>query len=177
MAKVRSRRLVIDASVARSAGGPTATEPRSKACREFLLSVLSICHQVVMTPEIADEWKRHQSSFARSWRVQMEGRKKVFRPGGTQDESLLQHCERTFQDPGDQEAAAKDLHLLDAALATDRTIASLDEAAKGLFATLSELARNVAAINWVNPERPEEHVIAWLAAGAQREQGRQLKKD
>ncbi len=44
-AKVKdSKRLVIDASIARSAGGNEATIPCSKHCRDFLKSVLEICH-------------------------------------------------------------------------------------------------------------------------------------
>lgn len=44
-----SKRLVIDASVARSAGKKDATDPRSVRCRDFLKTVLEISHRVVMT--------------------------------------------------------------------------------------------------------------------------------
>jgi hypothetical protein len=74
-----SRRLVIDASVARSSGGEAATYPTSKHCRDFLKATLKICHRVVMTPDIMEEWRAHQSGFARRWRVSMEARKKVER--------------------------------------------------------------------------------------------------
>src|SRR5215471_15279536 len=75
----RSKRLVIDASVARAAGGEDADSPTAKYCRDFLKAVLSICHHVVMTPEISEEWKQHQSRFTSQWRVSMEARKKVER--------------------------------------------------------------------------------------------------
>ncbi|MGA9382780.1 MAG: hypothetical protein WBV73_28800 [Phormidium sp.] len=62
-----SKLLVIDASVARAAGGESAKSPTSKYCRDFLLAVLDISHRVVMTPDIRKEWDKHQSSFARTW--------------------------------------------------------------------------------------------------------------
>jgi hypothetical protein len=54
-------RLVIDASVARSSGDQGATYPTSVNCRDFLLAVLNICHQLVMTQDIKAEWDKHQS--------------------------------------------------------------------------------------------------------------------
>jgi hypothetical protein len=71
MAKTTSRRLVIDADVARSAGGEQATHPRSKHCRDFPRAVLEICHRLVLTPLTGDEWKRHRSRFAATWLGQM----------------------------------------------------------------------------------------------------------
>ena len=56
-----SKRLVIDASIARSAGGSKATVACSTHCRDFLKSVLEICHRIVMTPEMMSEKKNTQS--------------------------------------------------------------------------------------------------------------------
>lgn len=47
MKKVTSKRLVIDACVARSAG--ETDHPISAACRGYLLDILAICHKIVMT--------------------------------------------------------------------------------------------------------------------------------
>ena len=77
MVQKYSRQFVVDASVARAAGGQDASAEVSKNCRDILLDLLSICHQAVITQEILDEWKKHQSNFSRKWRVQMLGRKKV----------------------------------------------------------------------------------------------------
>ena len=53
MADKVSKRLVIDASVARAAGGEDATYPISVSCRDFLKAVLDLSHRVVMTPDTA----------------------------------------------------------------------------------------------------------------------------
>ena len=56
MPQKKKRLLVIDASVARAAGGAEATAQVSRECRDFLSTVLTVCHQIVMTPEISEEW-------------------------------------------------------------------------------------------------------------------------
>jgi hypothetical protein len=60
-----SRRLVIDASVARSSGGEDALYPLPKQCRDFLKATLSCGHRVVLSPPVNAEWKKHESGFAR----------------------------------------------------------------------------------------------------------------
>ena len=63
MARRTSRRLVIDASVVHAAGPEGATFPTSKNCRDFLKAVLTICHNVVMTPEIGKEFESITSIY------------------------------------------------------------------------------------------------------------------
>jgi hypothetical protein len=70
-----SKLLVIDASVAHAAGW--SDHPDSSAGRHFLRAVLDVCHQMVLTPEVAEEWRRHQSKYTRTWRTEMYARKKV----------------------------------------------------------------------------------------------------
>ena len=74
-----SKRLVIDADVARASGSETATHPRAEHCRDFLNAVLPLSHRIVMTEKINNEWKNHQSGFARRWRVSMDARKRIER--------------------------------------------------------------------------------------------------
>lgn len=45
MASRSSKRLVIDASVARASGGDDAIFPASKHCRDVLLATLCVCHR------------------------------------------------------------------------------------------------------------------------------------
>ncbi|MEW6219041.1 MAG: hypothetical protein AB1634_05820 [Thermodesulfobacteriota bacterium] len=113
-----SRAIVIDASVARAAG--SAEHPVSTACRDFLIQILRICHRVVMTVEIAEEWKKHQSGFALRWRAAMESKRKVVRPSVAELPSgLREQAEALPLPPRRMSALLKDLHLVEAALATD----------------------------------------------------------
>lgn len=100
MAKKVSRRLVIDASVARSA--TLSDNPTSTACREFLQAILDVCHRIVLSAEIYREWEHHalrtetpadvrRTRFLANWLVAMSRRK-----GGRScgHESIeMRHCE------------------------------------------------------------------------------------
>ena len=169
-----SKRLVIDADVARASGSETATHPRAEHCRDFLSAILSLSHRIVMTEKINNEWKNHQSRFARRWRVSMDARKKIDRINLPEDEALQNKVTNTADDADEIEAMEKDFHLLQAALITDQTVVSLDETVRGLFKRAAQQVSEIRDIIWVNPDRTEEQPILWLQNGAQPELHRQL---
>lgn len=170
-----SKQLVIDADVARASGSETATHPRAEHCRDFLNAVLSLSHRIVMTEKINNEWKNHQSRFARRWRVSMDARKKIDRINPPEYTELQAKVTDTASDEDEIEAMEKDFHLLQAALATDQTVISLDETVRQLFKRASQQVGEIRDIIWVNPDRVvEEHPIAWLQNGAPSEAHRQL---
>jgi hypothetical protein len=175
MAKAASKRLVIDTDVVRSAGGADATHPRSQHCRDFLRAVLDICHRVVVTREILDEWKPHASSFARKWHVAMYGKKKVVTVSTRKDDKLLQRIEVTARSEKDRDAILKDMLLVEAALATDQAVVSCDDSGRRLFVAASSQVSELRPIVWVNPDREEEEPIQWLTNGAEAEPNRTLR--
>lgn len=159
------RRLVIDADVARSAG--ETKHPVSSACRQFLDAVTECRHRVVMTPEIQEEWRRHASRYTYRWLRRMFARR------------LVDRCTVATNDPLRQRVAgmlpsAGDLHLLEAAVATDKLVASQDERARAAFRIMSGKIREIQIVVWVNPTRKEESPIDWLTSGAVAEANRQL---
>ncbi len=170
-----SKRLVIDADVARASGSETATHPRAEHCRDFLNAVLSLSHRMVMTEQINNEWKNHQSRFARRWRVSMDARKKIDRIDPPENAELQAKVTTTTNNENEIEALQKDFHLLQAALLTDQTIISLDETVRQLFKRASQQVGEIRRIIWVNPDRTaEEQPTAWLQNGAPSEPHRQL---
>jgi hypothetical protein len=68
------------------------------------------------------------------------------------------------------DAMMKDVHLLEAALATDKRIVSRDDTARNSFRGI----RDVRLVVWVNPYRPEERAVEWLSRVARMESYRQL---
>lgn len=168
--------LVIDASVARSSGGEDATYPTSKHCRDFLQAVLEICHRVVMTPEIKEEWDKHQSTFARRWRVSMVARKKLeYYPDIPANEELWNKIEGIAASSKEREAILKDFRLIEAALATDKTVISLDETVRKLLDKAAEQVGELRNVVWVNPAKTEnEKPLDWLRDGAKPEKERML---
>jgi hypothetical protein len=70
-------------------------------------------------------------------------------------ESIQEHC----QDEDILSILLKDCHLVEAALATDCRVASLDERARGHFATLAAAIEALRVIVWVNPATAREHAM------------------
>ena len=169
------KRLVVNASVARAAGGKGATASVSVNCTEFLETLRDeSSHHVVMTFELSEEWDKHQSNFAASWLKSMIARKRFLYIRPPQNRALSSEIERTVTGERDIEALQKDFHLLQAALATDQTIISLDETIRQLFARASQRVGEIRNIIWVNPDRTEEQPITWLQNGAPSETHRRL---
>jgi hypothetical protein len=126
VAKVRSRVLVIDASIAR-ASGDTSRHPTAQNCCEFLEAMLSPCHRMALTPPIQDEWNKHQSRFARTWRTSMMARKKIDIVQAAPEHSLEKRITPAERDKSIAAILEKDHRLIEAALATERRVASLDD--------------------------------------------------
>lgn len=170
-----SKRLVIDADVAQASGSETATHPRAKQCRDFLQTVLSVCHRVVMTKTISNEWNSHQSRFARLWRKSMYARRKVVDFDSIDENIAIEYLTKATNNQNEIDNMQKDIHLLQAAMGTDQMIISLDETVRKLFAEASEQVGEIRFIIWVNPEKSEtEQPITWLKTGASPETHRQL---
>jgi len=162
----QSRELVIDASVARASGGKEATHPTAGAARDFLLAVLTICHKAVMTPAIRDEWDKHQSNFARKWRRSMMARKKLDLVNLEELEGLRQKIDLIDIPQASRTAMLKDCHLIEAAIATERRIISLDATARELFSVASHNVKEIRDVIWVNPAHDSGRIVAWLNDGA-----------
>lgn len=167
-----STALVIDASIARAAG--ETEHPVSSACRSFLQEVLVICHRVVLTPEISAEWKRHRSRFAYGWLASMWARKKVVRTDPVENAGLRQTIHSLELTDSVREAILKDIHLVEAAFATDQVVASLDETARRHFRQITEHAESLKTLVWVNPAKDDEHAADWLRQGAKADEERKL---
>lgn len=160
-----SRRIVVDASVARAAGN--STHPTSRMCREFLLDMMTICHRMVVSREILIEWKNNASSFSVPWLAAMRVKRKVVTvdPEGTDSYVVRIRSMEDFT-PQQITAMEKDLLLILAALETDRLIASCDSTAKALFIKASGQVNEIKRIAWVDPSDASDKCPDWLQSGA-----------
>ncbi len=173
MANQDSRRLVIDADVVHSAG--ETEHPISSGCRRFLETVLDAGHQIVMTDAIMTEWRNHLSRYSRRWRKQMYGRRRVYQieKEKERDNNLRKRIDRAVH-KNQKAIVAKDAHLIEAAIATDRLVTSRDESVRGVFKGASDQVSDLKQIVWVNPTRDEETPVEWLQNGARAEAHRML---
>jgi hypothetical protein len=170
--KVASKRLVIDASVARAAG--TTEHPVSAACRAALETILQVCRRVVATAEISEEWRAHRSRFFAAWLASMTARKKVARTVPAEADELQERIDRLDVSDNVRGAMTKDVRLLVAALAADLIVISADETARGHFKGLARDAAALRRIVWVNPLKVEDEAVEWLKRGAIAETRREL---
>jgi hypothetical protein len=162
----RSKLLVIDASVARSSGGSETLEPTAKACRERLKTILDVRHRMMMSQPIREEWNKHQSNYARTWRRNMYARKLIEIVNVPEDETFRNKIRLKAANTKNMEAMIKDCHLIEAASIADRIVISRDDEVRDLFRSVAQDFKVLQGIAWINPVDPAADVVAWLAAGA-----------
>lgn len=150
MSPVRSRNIVVDTTVVCSAG--RTAHPVSRACREALEAIKQICHHVVLTPEIREEWREHQGRYFSDWIVSMYSRKKVARLDSVKSRELRRAIDRSSMSPTDQEIVEKDALIINAALASDRIIVTQDGELTRAMARYPRLESISVRITWINPE-------------------------
>jgi hypothetical protein len=116
---------------------------------------------MALTPAIREEWRRHQSKFARRWRLAMYAKKKIVLLEEGQDPGLVDRILRTSRNDEQRQAMLKDVPLIRAALQADYIVVSRDENARELFQI-----RELSTITWVNPVSEPERILGWLREGA-----------
>ena len=168
------KRLVIDADIAQAAGHEDAVHPTAVRCRDFLKEVRRLGHHIVMAPDVEAEWEIHQSSFSRVWLTQMASRNLIYTCGATENQSLRAVLREIVFGPGVRDILMKDAHLIEAAMATDRLIASLERRARQHFTDVARSVIEIRTIVWVNPDNDDEQVTIWLRRGARAERKRML---
>ncbi len=171
---VPKKRVVIDASVARAAGGADGTHPVGQRCRQFLMRTKSVCHRIAMDEMLLDEWKKHQSTFASTWLVEMQSMKKLVKVPTPSESSIAAAITAVQIRDGVKQVMLKDAHLLECSLATDRIVASLDDTVRGHFGRLSRSTSELSTVVWVNPAEEADGLAEWLGAGAPAEKARLL---
>ncbi|HAC63155.1 MAG TPA: hypothetical protein DCF68_06345 [Cyanothece sp. UBA12306] len=167
--------LVIDASIARAAGGENSINPTSKNCRNCLKIISDNGYYLALTKEINDEWKKHQSRYAKTWLKLMFSRKQVKPLDLSIDQTLWTQIETLAPTDRQRDIMIKDIHLIEAAIATDKTIIALDDTVRYLFAKIALDIHQLQGIIWVNPSKEKEQVIVWLENGANSEINRYLE--
>ncbi len=166
--------IVVDASVARSAG--ESGKPQPEACRQALLAILDHNHRLAMSALVRKEWMKtrpgnpipYATLFALRWLTQMQSAGRVDEITLEENSPLrqrclgsLQHNNQTITSVG---AVAKDFHLVETALQADQRVVSLDVKIVGHLARLRETAEEICSVMWVHPVIHQSET--WLRDGA-----------
>lgn len=169
MVRSRNRKiLVVDANVARSAG--TTENPMSKRCRNTLQEILTICHKIIFSEEIKEEWNQHSSLFSQRWLSSMCAKKKFIYQKNTHDQQLRGAIAQLTMTDKQKEELLKDVPFVEAALQGDGIIISQDEKAHELMEIAARSIPQLTKIAWFNPvEQEEETTLEWLQDGAEKD--------
>lgn len=174
MTGIDPRRLVIDADVARAAGGGHPKTQTSKNCRDALVVTRSSGHSIIMSPEILIEWGKIMSPFARTWLVEMKSEEKLKIIADTHDQILRDEIKCLAISRKDLAVMQKDLILIETALKADMSVISRDDTVRSLYRREAKNVNKLKYIVWVNPAKEDENPIVWLQEGAQPEPNRML---
>ncbi len=164
--------LVVDANIAQSSG--YSEDQTSINSREFLETLRSFGHRIVMSTDIEREWNDHHSGFSTDWLTTMTTTGKVLNLGNVQDQELRNKIELFAPDIHIYKIMQKDTHLLEAALMTDKIVASRDDRVRGHFGSACQHIEEIRDVMWVNPVVEEDACAGWLKQGAPEKQHRQL---
>lgn len=158
-----SRSIVIDTSIARSAGSSDASCEQASSCRNLLIEVLEICHHFATSPEIEKEWNKHQSPFSVAWLTEMERRGKVDRYNSTKITGLSGAIGKLKKvDQGGRAKMQKDRHLVEAARVADKIIATYDGKAATHFRWLAQSFEPIVGIQWLDVSKSPATAISFL---------------
>lgn len=104
----------------------------------------------------------------------MRGRRLVDRIGDPINRELRNKINKLTVKAKELEAMNKDVHLLEAALATGNIVASKEAEAFDCFVGASGQIGEIRSIVWVNPVKEEDSCQNWLVRGAPPDRERQL---
>ena len=179
-----ARQLVVDASVALAAD--SSTEVCAEASRQFLNTMARATpHSAVMTELLEAEWRQLEKSgspsgWAVPWLTWMRRKSRVHDADATV--RLLPPCHADLATKFHQcaapavviQAMLEDLHLVEAALATEQTVISADNKVRGHYGRVAPDVEALRDICWVNPCLAAEEPTLWLRQGAPAEPARKL---
>lgn len=164
--------VVVDASVARAAG--ETIHPTSKSCRDFMIEFRNTKNKIVMSNKIFEEWKKHQSRFALQWRANLIASKRWIKVDDVEIEAIRECLELKAPSQKAKNEILKDLHLVEAAIQTDKLIVSCDNKMRVLLSKLTNDSKELNDIVWVNPVNDNENAVEWVKQGCANEAERQL---
>lgn len=95
-------------------------------------------------------------------------------PEDSNVKSLREAIVNSSASPKQIEQMVKDVHLVDAARASNGAVLSCDDTVRVLFRQATGTIKKLAPIVWVNPASADEIVMSWLSSGAPDDDHRKL---
>jgi hypothetical protein len=123
-------------------------------------------HSIILTETLSDEWNRHQSRFTTKWLRGIFAARKVIEQEMPPNEDFRKHVSRMASNTKSAEIMLKDCHLIEAALATEHRVVSIDDEARHHFRQVASRVKPLQGVCWVNPAVADERPLEWLRRNA-----------
>jgi len=165
-------RLVIDANIAQSAG--SSDVPISLYSRECLNAVRGCEHVAVFSPQLLHEWREHASQISRQWWRSMAARRRIDYTEGSEFALHLDRACACLEQGSSKDALRKDFHLIQSALATDKTILSNEKNLPMFVAVACRTVVELSTLHYGNPAEEGDKCIDWIKGGADKDADRRI---
>jgi len=163
MSSKNPKKVVVDANIARSAGGKETLHPEGAQSRDFLQKIRDEQHIVLICKELKEEYQKHGSVFFMHWQVAMARR------GLRKECEIEEEKERTilFENLTHDEfvIASKVLFLFKLSLQGDRIIISKEYRCVDKIVKVINYLPDFFDIMWVNLTGNFNEKLIWLKNG------------
>ena len=127
------------------------------------MMVLKRDFKIAVNPYLLREYGEHSSAFAVTWRQSCFARGRVAKNCPPQrDDALFEAVLATVEPEGKRRELEKDFHLIEAALASDLNIISLDKKARALYCRAAQEITVLRPVLWGDPTAHPK-LARWLA--------------
>ncbi|QOZ92910.1 hypothetical protein EU243_15105 [Bacillus velezensis] len=150
---------IIDACVLTSASPKTQVSKRVAA---FLDIFLKTKNKIGMTEDLKKEWFDHKSTYTAKVFGMLKNQRRIIKISDHETVEDLRTKIQNIKDKQRVEAILKDMHLLEAAILTDKFIISLDNKARNNFNHFYNCVPGIPDVCWLNPSDENEKATEWL---------------
>lgn len=145
--------FVIDACVPTSASDND--KPISSHSRIFLENFrIKTNYKIVLSEQLKREWLEHASLYTRKFFSSLKSRRRILYIEDIEGQFEIRYNLHKIRDQSRISAIEKDMHLIEAALLSDKIIVSSDNKARGHFSFISDTFNIIGSILWVDPTKP-----------------------
>jgi hypothetical protein len=173
-----SKQLVVDANVGQGSSNDKMFNPvledSGAQSRQCLQAIWEERHVAVFSGNLRDEWGRHASSYAKRWLRNMEQKSRIMEEDGERFAELAIPACACLSTAGEKAALAKDLHLIQSALATGQLIVSNEVRFPRYVALACAAVQELASLYYANPTVEGDRCRRWIKAGAEKDADRRI---
>ncbi|WP_289407622.1 hypothetical protein [Bacillus pumilus] len=119
-------------------------------------------NRIAMTKDLHEEWFNHASAYTIKVYFLLKAKRRIKEIHDHETVEDIRIKTHSVKDKQRILPILKDIHLLEAAILTDKIIFSLDDKARNNFNHLYNCVSGITDVCWLNPSIEQEEVTEWL---------------